>query len=279
MLKLTILCENTAIPSLGILGEHGFAVLIENEENSFLFDTGQGHSIIHNAFCLEKDLRKVKRIFLSHGHYDHTGGLEKVLNITEKIDIYAHPDIFSERIAVLKRGGKKIEKNVGMPESKEVYEALGARFVFNKTFTDVEPDMYLTGEVPRLTTFEKADKRLMIKKDGRLVPDPLNDDQSLVVTTPRGLVVVLGCAHSGMINTLNHIKEKLPGQKIWMVIGGTHIGFLTDEQVRETIVALDGFLIERIGVSHCTGLAQSMKLMQAFGDKFFFANAGSVIEV
>jgi 7,8-dihydropterin-6-yl-methyl-4-(beta-D-ribofuranosyl)aminobenzene 5'-phosphate synthase len=279
MLKLTILCENTVVPSADIIGEHGFAVLIETESKTYLFDTGQGHSIVHNALCLGKDLRKVKRIFLSHGHYDHTGGLKKVLNITEKIDIYAHPDIFSKRIAVLKRGGEKINKNVGMPESKEAYEALGAHFVFNKTFTDVAPDMYLTGEVPRLATFEKADKRLMIKKDGRLVPDPLNDDQSLVLQTPQGLVVILGCAHSGMINTLNHIKEKLPGQKIRMVIGGTHIGFLKDEQVRETIVALDDFSIEQIGVSHCTGLAQSMKLMQAFGERFFFANAGSVVEV
>lgn len=279
MLKLTILCENTVVPSADIIGEHGFAVLIETESKTYLFDTGQGHSIVHNTLCLGKDLRKVKRIFLSHGHYDHTGGLKKVLNITEKIDIYAHPDIFSKRIAVLKRGGEKINKNVGMPESKEAYEALGANFVFNKTFTDVAPDMYLTGEVPRLATFEKADKRLMIKKDGRLVPDPLNDDQSLVLQTPQGLVVILGCAHSGMINTLNHIKEKLPGQKIRMVVGGTHIGFLTDEQVRETIEALDGFSIERIGVSHCTGLAPSMKLMQAFGERFFFANAGSVVEV
>ena len=279
MLKLTILCENTAIPSLGILGEHGFAVLIETEDKTCLFDTGQGNSIIKNAECLEKDLKKVSKIFLSHGHVDHTGGLSKVLSMIGSVDVHAHPDIFLERFSVVKKDGKKIERNIGIPQSKEALEALGARFVFNKTFTEVENDIYLTGEIPRLTSFEREDKRLFIKKDGSETQDHLNDDQSLVIKTPQGLVVVLGCAHSGMINTLNHIKNNLKEQEIHMVIGGTHVGFLDDAQIQETIESLESFSIEKIGVSHCTGLAAAMKFMQAFGNRFFFANAGSVIEV
>lgn len=279
MLTLTILCENTVIPSTGITGEHGFAVLIETEKNTFLFDTGQGQTIIHNAECLEKDLREISGIFLSHGHYDHTGGLEKVLNITGEMVVYAHPDIFLDRIATIKREGKRLQKNVGIPKEKKFYETLGARFAFNKTFAEVAPGMFLTGEVPRLTDFEKADKRLMIKKGNRLAPDQLRDDQSLVIQTSLGLVVVLGCAHSGMINTLDYIKNKMTGQKIHMVMGGTHVAFLTDVQVCKTIERLKKFSIDRIGVSHCTGLSRAVEFMQAFGDSFFFANAGNVIQI
>ncbi len=279
MARLTILCENTAVASVGILGEHGFAVLIEKEEGSFLFDTGQGRTIIHNAACLGKDLSGVRTILLSHGHYDHTGGLKNVLDVTGPINVYAHPDIFLEKIAVVEKKEHSVEKYVGIPERRDVYEARGARFVFNRTFTEIAADMYLTGEIPRRTSFEKQDRRLMIKKDGRLVQDYVNDDQSLVIKTPVGLIVVLGCAHSGVVNTLNHVKAHMPGLEIYMVVGGTHVGFLTEAQVRSTIDALHAFSIQKIGASHCTGLGPAMKLKQAFGDRFFFANAGSMFEI
>ena len=139
--------------------------------------------------------------------------------------------------------------------------------------------MYLTGEVPRLTPFEAEDKRLMVKKDGKLTNDRLKDDQSLVIKTPEGLVILLGCAHSGIINILNHIKNKMPGQKIHMIIGGTHLGPLTEDQIQQTIKSLKSFSFDRLGVSHCTGLKASMKFMHEFPERFFFANAGSVIKI
>ena len=97
--------------------------------------------------------------------------------------------------------------------------------------------------------------------------------------TEKGLLVILGCAHSGMINTLDHIKGYFPDEKLHMVIGGTHMGFLDDRQVERTIEALKVFNIDKIGVSHCTGLKAAASLNQAFGERFFFANAGKVIKV
>ena len=110
MMNLTVLCENTAIPSSGIIGEHGFSVFIEKAEKTYLFDTGQKSSVIHNAGCLKKDLKNIDRVFLSHGHYDHTGGLLSVLSLTLKADIYAHQDIFSERVAIIEKATEKLEK-------------------------------------------------------------------------------------------------------------------------------------------------------------------------
>jgi len=279
MYTLTILCENSVIPIPGLLGEHGLSVLIETPGSTFLFDTGQGFTIVQNAKVLKKDLKKVSKIFLSHGHFDHTGGLSDVLKGCGSINVYAHPDIFIERFAVIKENGKNNSRSVGIPFKKDDLCALGADFHFNTDFSEVEEDIFLTGEVPRKTQFEKADKRLAVRKGNETEQDLFKDDQSLVIKTARGLAVVLGCAHSGMINTLNHIQQKFPGEKIHTVIGGTHMGFLDKSQVVLTIEALKEFDIDRIGVSHCTGLNAAAMLKQAFGDKFFFASAGTVVKL
>ena len=264
---------------MGILGEHGLSVLIERPAGTLLFDTGQGHALMHNLACLKKNPARIGRIALSHGHYDHTGGLQQVLRHCGPVDVCCHPAVFSRRVAALKTGSRTAYRNIGMPFERSALEALGGRFVFNTGFTEIAKGLYLTGEVPRATPFEKNDTRLKVKRGGRYVQDTIPDDQSLVIESKKGLVVVLGCAHSGMINTLRYIAAQLPGKRIHTVIGGTHIGFLGRAQLDATIEHLQQFRLQRLGVSHCTGLAPAMHLMQAFGRRFFFANAGCVVEV
>ena len=275
--RITILCENTAIPAKGILGEHGFAACIETAAKQYLFDTGQGNTLLHNAAALGIDLARLNKIMLSHGHFDHTGGLAQVLGRTGPIDVHAHPDIFLKRFALIKARRTNTLKPIHNPASAVKLKRLGARLVFNTAFTQIDRNLYLTGEVPRSSAFEKPDSRLVIKKGGKLCPDLLKDDQSAILKTKKGLVVIFGCAHSGMINTLQHIRQHLPDDKIYMVIGGTHLGFSRDAQVAESIDCLRSFAIEKIGVSHCTGAKASLQLMNAFREKFFFANAGSSI--
>jgi 7,8-dihydropterin-6-yl-methyl-4-(beta-D-ribofuranosyl)aminobenzene 5'-phosphate synthase len=274
-----VLCENTAAASADILGEHGFSVLIETEAAAVLFDTGQGYTILRNAESLGKDLSRVSKILLSHGHYDHTGGLAQVLQKTGSVDVYAHPAVFTERYARLKHGETIIEKSIGIAWSREELEEMGARFHLSAAFSSVQDGMYLCGEVPKKTGFEKEDSRLIIKRSGAVEQDRLPDDQCLVLEGPEGLVVILGCAHSGMINTLQHIQHNLPGRTLRMVIGGTHMGFLGRNQLEETIENLGRFNIGKIGVSHCTGLPAAARLSLAFPDTFFFANAGTRLTV
>lgn len=279
MTRLSIVCENTAGPAYKILGEHGFSVLIEHESGTLLFDTGLGGTIVHNAGCLKKDLSAVDRIVLSHGHYDHTGGLEKVLQCCGPVDVFCHPGVFIERFSAKKKGEKTTYRSAGMPFERSGLEALGARFVLNTSFAEIARGVYLTGEIPRASVFEKDDPRLKVLMNGTYVQDSVPDDQSLVIESAQGLAVVLGCAHSGLINTLNHITAQLPGKPVHSVIGGTHLGFLADEQIEQTIRALTAFNLHTIGASHCTGPGAAARLMQAFGERFFFAQAGSTLEL
>lgn len=276
--RITILSENLVGKLVGS-GEHGFSAFIETDRGNYLFDTGSGHSIVPNSLLLNKDLRSIQKIFLSHGHSDHTGGLPEVLKVKGKVDVHAHPNVFSDRIAVHKENGKEARRFIGIPYKKAYLESLGARFVLNTAFTEVEKGIFLTGEVPRKTSFEKPDPRLFTEIDGKTVQDTFPDDQSLILDTERGLILVLGCAHSGMINIIHHVMDKTGKETFYAILGGTHLDFLTPEQLEGSVTILKKLKIEKIGVSHCTGMKGACRLHQEFGDRFSYGCVGSVLEI
>jgi 7,8-dihydropterin-6-yl-methyl-4-(beta-D-ribofuranosyl)aminobenzene 5'-phosphate synthase len=277
-IKITVLCENLVGRLVGS-GEHGFSAFIETDKGNYLFDTGSGRSIVPNSLTLNKDLKSIRKIFLSHGHYDHTGGLSEVLKLKGKVDIHAHPHVFLDRIAVFKEEDREIKRFIGIRYKKRYLESLGANFVFNTDFTEVEKGLFLTGEVPRQTNFEKADPRLFSEMDGAVTNDLFLDDQSLILDTDKGIVLILGCAHSGMINVIHHVVNKMGKEKFHSILGGTHLDFLTPEQLEESIKSLKTMEIGKIGVSHCTGMRAAFRLQQEFGDQFFYGCVGSVLEV
>jgi len=277
-MKITIICENTVGRRIG-LGEHGFSALIETDKGNYLFDTGSGHSVVRNSLELNKDLRTIKKIFLSHGHYDHTGGLPEVLKLKGKVDVHAHPHVFLDRIHVIKENEKETKKFVGLPYKKKYLELLGANFILHKDFTEVEKGVFLTGEVPRKTSFEKPDPVLLAEIDGKINQDIFSDDQSLILDTEKGLILVLGCAHSGMINIINYVIDKTGKENFYAVLGGTHLDFLTQEQLEESIKALKKMKIEKIGVCHCTGMRAAFRLHHEFGERFFYGHVGSGLEI
>ncbi len=277
-MRITIICENTVGRRVG-LGEHGFSAFIEMNEKKYLFDTGAGHSVVKNSLELDKDLRTVNKIFLSHGHFDHTGGLPEVLKLTGKVDVHAHPSVFLDRIHLIKENEKEIRKFVGLPYKKKYLESLGAHFIFNTNFIEVEKGIFLTGEVPRKTSFEKADPLLFADIDGEIRQDVFSDDQSLILDSERGLILILGCAHSGMINIINYVTERTGKDKFYAIVGGTHLDFLTPEQLEESIKTLKRIKIEKIGVCHCTGMRAAFRLQQEFGDRFFYGHVGSFLNL
>jgi 7,8-dihydropterin-6-yl-methyl-4-(beta-D-ribofuranosyl)aminobenzene 5'-phosphate synthase len=273
-IKTTILCENSVFHRPGALAEHGLSVFMETDHGNYLLDTGQGKTIINNALVLGIDLRTVRGMIMSHHHFDHTGGIAPVLNLTGAVDIYAHPDLFKESYKI----GEKRPRYIGVPYTRALLEGMGAEFRFSREFRQIVPGLWLTGEVPRRTDYERGDENQTVKSGGGYVKDDLLDDQSVVVETDKGLLVILGCCHSGIINTLGYIVEKMGQRHLHAVIGGTHLGPVSDEQRDKSLDALRAFDIERIGVSHCTGLKTASRLAAAFGDRFFFCNVGTVVE-
>jgi len=275
-LRITTLSENTA--SIGdFLAEWGLSILVETDEANVLLDTGKSISASYNADTLGIDLNKIDKIVLSHGHYDHTGGLRQILRrMRKEVEIIAHPDIWAPKYA---RRQDEADRYIGIPFQRQELEWLGASFNLTTKPVKITESIMTTGEIPMVTEYEEIDRDLFVKEDTGWQPDKLLDDQALIITTEQGLVVILGCAHRGIINTLYHARQLTGGRPIHTVVGGSHLSRAPEEQTWSTIAALKELGVQRLGLCHCTGLASASLLAQEFGDSFFFNNAGTSFEL
>ena len=274
--RITILCDNSVGPISGTLGEHGFAALVEQPEGEqILFDTGQGATLLHNARRMNRDLSQLSGVVISHGHYDHAGGLLPLLKEYGPRTVYGHPALFRPRHRV-KDNGECLP--IGMPFCRDELEQAGARFDFSDQFREIAAGVHMTGEVPRVTDFETGDQGLYCDCTGQET-DTTPDDQSLVLETGRGLVVIAGCCHAGLVNTLEHVAYCLGRRDIYAVIGGTHLGFCGQEQLEKTIAVLRGWGVQKIAASHCTGFAAAARLSRELPKAFQQAMVGYTMEV
>lgn len=274
-LRITVLCENTVPQGGRTVAEHGFSALVEQDGDRILFDTGRGLGLCDNARALGVDLSRVSTVVLSHGHYDHTGGLRDFLLQTSGAEIVCHPHVFDAKYA---RDGKDL-RYIGIPFAAEAIQGWGGVLRMSTDPVEVRPGVRTTGEIRREDPWEARDSRLLVKRGEVFEEDPLLDDLSLILDTPAGLAVILGCAHAGLINTLSHI-EKMTGKSTFhWVVGGTHLGFYQLETLETVTAQLGNFRIDHLGVSHCTGLHAGARLAQEMGGALQFCNVGFVIEV
>ena len=262
--RVTCLVDNTAGLSSGLWAEHGVAFLVETADAKVLFDTAQsGDVLAHNLSVLNKDLQNLSCIVLSHGHYDHTGGLERVLSMTGDVEIVAHPAIFDERFSG-DAGGQ--EKSVGIPFSRQHLETK-CHLRLTKDPVEVAPGIFTTGQVPRGAGPEPQDPRLQIRNGEQVFVDPLLDDMSLVLETRDGLVVLLGCCHAGLINTLEHVAKAYPSE-IHAIIGGTHLANINDRDLRDTVTAVKKrYGVQQAYVGHCSGYRGLLAFAEIFGER------------
>jgi 7,8-dihydropterin-6-yl-methyl-4-(beta-D-ribofuranosyl)aminobenzene 5'-phosphate synthase len=275
-LSVTALSENTA--GMGdLLAEWGLSLLVETDEVKILLDTGTSATAVHNSDSLGIDLTKIDKIVLSHGHSDHTGGLRDVLRrIKKDVDIIAHPDIW--QIKYDRREGKP-ERYIGIPFQQTALESLGARFLLSREPVKLSNNIWTTGEIPMVTDFEAVDPKLFVKENSSWKPDPVMDDRGLVIKTSEGLVVILGCAHRGMINTIYHAREITGVSSIYGVIGGSHLISASEEHLWQTINTLRELDVKKLALCHCTDLPAISVLAQEFGERFIFMKSGSRIEL
>ena len=269
MISLYILAENTA-RGMGIIGEHGLSYWIDTGTHRLLFDTGQGLALFHNALRLGIDLAKLDAVVLSHGHYDHTGGLEQVLAMAPTARLFLHPDAIAPKFSG--RNGRL--RSLSLPYiTDERFRTSERAVVLSREPTEVVPGIWMTGEIPRTNDYEDTGGPFFLDETLRKL-DTLLDDQSLFFETEKGLVVVLGCAHSGVINTLHHIMRLAGHSRIHMVVGGMHLESASPYRMNKTVEALRSLSPERIGCCHCTGFAATVRLASEFKNHCFQACAG-----
>jgi 7,8-dihydropterin-6-yl-methyl-4-(beta-D-ribofuranosyl)aminobenzene 5'-phosphate synthase len=275
-IQITTLSENTA-GRVDLIAEWGFSILIETDAYKILFDTGQSFSAAYNAITLGIDLSRIDKIVFSHGHADHTGGLLDILKIMrDGVEVIAHPDMWAAKYV---KQPEEAEKYAGVPFPKEAAETLGAFFNLTREPVWISENIVTSGEIPMITEYEKIDPVVYVKEKGELKPDPLWDDQALFLKSQKGLIIILGCAHRGIINTIRHAQKLTGLDSIYAVIGGTHLISASPEIMDSTIAELLSFGVQRLGVSHCTGLPASAILAHTFGEAFFFNNAGTRISL
>jgi 7,8-dihydropterin-6-yl-methyl-4-(beta-D-ribofuranosyl)aminobenzene 5'-phosphate synthase len=275
-IRITTLSDNTA--GWGeVIAEWGLSVLVESEGMNVLLDSGKSISAAQNADSLGIDLKKIDKIVLSHGHFDHTGGLRSLLaRMKKEIEIIAHPDIWALKYS---RSKDKKDKYIGIPYPQQELESLGARFTFTAGPARLNETIMTTGEIPMVTDFERIEPGLDIKTAAGWETDEMRDDQALVVKANSGLVVILGCAHRGLINTLYQARQIAGTDKVHMVLGGSHLQKATDEQIWQTISALNEIGVQKLGLSHCTGMRATLLLAQSYGRDYIFNYTGNIISL
>jgi len=278
--RITTIGENTA-GSPYLIGEWGFSAFIEADEINILFDTGVGHGVIHNAERLGVDLTTTDKMVLSHSHFDHTEGLPAALRRINKkeIEVFAAPDLWE---------GQKFSNDgrvvpwlyIGIPYTRPFLENWGARFTLTSGPVKISDRVMTSGEIPIVTDFEKVgEDYLLTQVDGKIIKDNFSDDRFLLIKTDKGLVVVLGCAHRCLINSLLHAKNVGGDDRIHTVIGGCHLVDASEERIMKTVAALKELDVQRVGVSHCTGLRAGAIMAHELGDRFFFNMVGTRVQI
>jgi 7,8-dihydropterin-6-yl-methyl-4-(beta-D-ribofuranosyl)aminobenzene 5'-phosphate synthase len=268
---VTVLVENMAGGG-PVLGEWGLSFLIETGSQRILFDTGGGQTLLGNVRSLNVDLGKIDAIVISHGHDDHTGGLEKALDACGPVDLFVHPAAFTTKY--WKENSRAVPDV--LPISRDQLRLRVRNLIETTKLAPVCAGVMVTGQIPRLTTFEDTGVREFAFLDAELkIPNPILDDQAVFFRVPEGVVILIGCGHSGVVNTIQRVSELTGGQKIYAVMGGTHLLNASPLRLRKTIEALRRFSVQKILLCHCTGIDAYAEIAKAFPSRTSWPASGT----
>jgi 7,8-dihydropterin-6-yl-methyl-4-(beta-D-ribofuranosyl)aminobenzene 5'-phosphate synthase len=261
-MDVTCVVDDAVQRSSPFWGEHGVAFLIEAGGGRVLFDTGQsGTVLMHNLALLGLEPGSMDAVAISHGHYDHTGGLSVLLeHLRPGTPLYASPDLFRERYSV--RGGTP--ESVGIELSEDVLAA-GVSLRLRPDEQEVIPGVWTTGEITQRPEKEGSSDYHRMRQGDEVVPDRYLDDMALVLASDGGLMVLCGCCHAGLLNTLAHV-ERIFEAPIQVVAGGLHLTGATEEELEHVCWKLkEQRALRRVYPNHCTGEAAFVALTNALG--------------
>lgn len=282
-LKVTTLADNVVYDGR-LLGQFGFSAYLEirdehGNEHSIIFDTGQKKGpLLYNIKALKLDLSSLEWIILSHGHHDHTGAtVELIKKAKKEVNVIVHPNAFLPKFRVEKHR----RKHHGVPRGERKTDILeaGGKVVETKNPIELIPGVVTSGEIKRATPFEKITWKNRTIIDEKQVREQVLDDQALFINIERhGVLVLSGCAHAGIINTLQSALDVSKTKKLYGFIGGTHLIRPKENRLRETMRRLKEFDLRLISPAHCTGHKSIAALNQAFPKAFVLNYAGRTID-
>ncbi|WP_301281848.1 MBL fold metallo-hydrolase [Thermococcus aggregans] len=286
-LRIYVLAEDYAGYNSPFLAQHGISFLIEVKFNGntrrILFDVGSyAEPVLFNMELLSIDPKTVDMIILSHSHFDHTGGLLGIMKkINKEVPIFAHPEIFKVSFAT-----EPEFTYAGIPPlrggSKGEIEKLGGIWVLSRDPIRLMPGVFTLGEVSKeeKVGFEKNVTISLYKLEkGRLVPDEVEDEIGLAINTKKGLVVIGGCSHPGIVS-MTRKAIKISGiDQVYAVVGGFHLISADEERIQKTVEAFKELGVKKIYTGHCTGLRAEATFAREFGKNFEKLHSGKVIEI
>lgn len=278
--KLTTLIENHKDKDEKYVCEHGFSILIESIDEKhpirILMDTGQSGIFYDNADKMGISLKDLDALIISHAHYDHAGGVKKLLEEVSVGKMYVGKNFFREKYYKKKDGTLK---NIGITFSRQDVEKCGERvFEIQENTKKILPGITIYRNFEPSAGYEMENPRFIVKQEGRYEQDHFADEIVLTLDVADGVVVIAGCSHPGIINILKSV-EKRSGKKIRGIVGGTHLVEADEDRLKKTIADLKEMNIDFIAVSHCTGEENLEKMREVFGEKFIFNCTGNIIKI
>ena len=283
-LRITTLVDDYVGHQPHFYAEHGISFLVEvttgKKKKNILFDTGQsGLPLLHNMKHLGIDPTSIDAIFLSHCHYDHTGGVVEALTAIGKnnLPVIGHPAIFRDNYVF-----DPFIRNIGFTKNNGItaLEDSGGQPLLIKEPFEIMPGVLSTGEVPRRVDFEQQSIVNYNLADGVLVLDKREDDLSIVINVKdAGLVVLVGCSHAGIINIINHARDITGIEKVEAVMGGLHLISAADEKISRTARTLQEMDIAAVIAGHCTGFKACAELERVLKNRFQLLHCGKVLTV
>jgi 7,8-dihydropterin-6-yl-methyl-4-(beta-D-ribofuranosyl)aminobenzene 5'-phosphate synthase len=271
-MKLTVIVDDRAQAESQFRAEHGASFAIENQGRTLLFDTGgSGDVLLHNLEAAGLEPERIEAVILSHGHNDHTGGLAALLGRAPGLPVYAHPDLFRERFRKADTGPRLVGPafTAGEMEGR-------ASFHLSREAQEVLPGVWTTGEIALRPEVEGRGPTHLVRSEDGWDPDPYRDDMSVVVKVEGGLVLVCGCCHAGLLNTMAHVRRSFGADPL-AVVGGLHLGSTDTPTMDHILEQLPGYGPPQFWVGHCTGDRGFLRLKMAFGVRVVYYVAGTQV--
>ena len=283
-LIVTVVAEDTVGYETPYLGQHGISLYVRAKSSGKIFnlliDVGQNpDALVTNMSLMGINPDSIDAILLTHCHYDHTQGLADIVKAVGRDDlpILGHRDLFRPHFIT-----EPVLRNIGVPQKdglRFIEEAGGAFFPLTGPF-EIIPGLVTSGEVARITEYEDVGMALKTLRDGETVNDEVMDDLSVYASVAdKGLVVLTGCSHAGIVNITSQARENTGIDEIEMVIGGFHLIEASGEKIRKTVEGLNLLPVNQLIAGHCTGFNAQMELSRVFGKRFVPMRTGDVYTI